>query len=151
MSWTTRLVLAAVLVLCLIAVTHAASSARSSGERAAPVGLTSRGHLLWNFEALLKTTFGRKQPLCVSGWNFTAGDCTPLATYRLYWYTFQSPHGTAFHLSSRRARSLAFGNYPAAVLIQGHTVACDVHERRFLIAYTSGAGLVLGCLTPQPK
>jgi hypothetical protein len=150
-SWTTRLFVSALIMLCLILAAHVALPARGSGAPTAPVGLTSQGRLLWNFEALLKLTFGQKQPLCVSGWNFTSGDCTPLAKYLLYWYTFQAPHGTVFHLVHRTVRPSSFGNYPVAVLIRGHMVACDARDRHFLIDYLSGAGLMLGCLAPQPK
>lgn len=158
MNWATRLSVSALTVVCVLSVAHAASPARTSGEPAAPSGLTSQGRLLRNFEALLQKTFGRRQPICVSGdrkvrtsLDFTAGECAPLAKYLLYWYTFQAPHGTTFHISGRRAGSLSFGNYPVAVLIRGHMVACDARERHFLIDYTSGAGLMLGCLTPELK
>lgn len=151
MGWTTRLFVSALIMLCLILIAHAALPARGSGAPPARVGLTSQGHLLWNFEALLRSTFGRKQPLCVSGWNFTSGDCTPLAKYLLYWYTFQAPRGTAFHIVHRKVRPPNFGNYPVAILVRGHMVACDAHERHFLIDFASGAGLMLGCLAPQPK
>ena len=155
MSWMTRLFVSAVVALCLILIVHAALPAHSSGSPTAPVGLTLHGRVLWNFEGLLRKRFGRKQPLCVSGnlrlrtfWNFTAGECSPLAKYLLYWYTFLSPHGTAFHIVRRKVRAPNFGNYPVAVLVRGHMVACDDQERHFLIDYASGAGLMLGCLAP---
>lgn len=127
-----------------------------SHARGMPGGLTKQGRLLWNFEALLAQTFGDQQ-VCVSSskalrtpWNFTAGDCSPLSTYLLYRYTFTHPHGTSFHLSSRRGGALFFGNYPEAVVIRGRMVPCDAYGRRFLIDYASSAGLTLGCLSPRP-
>jgi len=118
--------------------------------------LAAQGRALWNFEALLKRTFGQ-QGVCVSGnrklrtyWNFTPGDCTPLSRYLFYRYAFARPYSTVFHVSSRRGGSLYFGNYPSAVLIRGRLVACDARGRRFLIDDTSSAGLALGCLSPEP-
>lgn len=159
-SRTARLGAATAVVLCLAVIAQAALPAHSSGTQAPPASLTSHGRVLWNFEGLLTKTFGRRQPLCVSGnlklrtfWNFTtvAGGCSPLAKYLLYWYTFQPPHGTAFHIVRRKMRLPNFGNYPVAVLVRGHMVACDAQERHFLIDYASGAGLTLGCLPLQPK
>lgn len=157
MGWTPKLFTPTLVVLGLILIAHAAMPARSSGDPAAPTGLTTQGRLLWNLEGLLTKTFGHQPTLCVSAkqkpktfWNFTARTCAPLSKYFLYWYTFQSPHGTTLHISSARAGSLFFGNYPVPVLIRGRMVACDAHDRHFLIDYASGAGLMLGCLTPQP-
>lgn len=153
MAWIPRMVVPALVVLSLTLTVHAVLHASSSGEPSAPVGLTSQGRLLWNFEGLLRKTFGHRQTLCVSGnastsWNFTDGGCNPLSKYRLYWYTFKSPHGTTFHLVRRRMRPPIFGNYPVAVLVRGHMIACGAKGRGFLVDYGSGMGMMLGCLTP---
>lgn len=120
-----------------------------------PAGLTARGRLLWNFEALLKQTFGRRQ-VCTSSskrlktrWNFTAGLCAPMSTYSSYWFVFARPRSAAFHISRRRGGSLYFGNYPESVLIKGWMVTCNVKGTRFLIDYSDAANLTLGCLSPQ--
>lgn len=106
---------------------------------------TRPGRTLWQFEALLHDTFGNRR-VCASGrWrqNFTAGDCTPLATFAPYQYVFAGAHRSRFHVTSTRARD--FGNYPQPVLIRGRNIACDPRERTFLVAYVDAASLTLGC------
>jgi hypothetical protein len=83
--------------------------------------ITADGRLLWNLEALLRATFGHSRPFSADNTdrgptnpsnppansttgnyvNFDcAGDhCSPLAIYDPYWYTFQEPTGSSFHLS----------------------------------------------------
>jgi hypothetical protein len=84
--------------------------------------------------------------VCASGrWrqNFTAGKCTPLATFAPYRYVFAGARRSRFHVTSKRA--LDFGNYPQPVLIRGRNIACDRHEHRFLVAYVDAASLTLDC------
>ena len=106
---------------------------------------TASGDTLWQFEALLHDTFG-KRPVCASGrWaqNFTAGSCAPLAMFAPYSYVFVGARGSRFHVTSTKA--LDFGNYPQPVLIRGRNVACDRDERTFLISYVNMASLTLSC------
>jgi hypothetical protein len=106
---------------------------------------TRSGGTLWQFEALLHDTFGNR-PVCASGrWrqNFTAGHCTPLATFAPYGYVFAGAHRSRFHVTSTRARD--FGNYPQPVLIRGRNIACDPRERTFLVEYVEAVPLTLGC------
>jgi len=118
-----------------------------------PPGLSSHGRLLWNFEALLWKQFGSGgvEGICNwyrdprTPWNFV-NECTPLSDFSTYRYVFAQPHGSAFHLASSYRHYLIFGNYPVPVLIRGRLIACDVHERRFLIDFESGQSLQLGCL-----
>jgi hypothetical protein len=117
-----------------------------------PAGLTHSGVLLWNLEGLLHREFSRHGP-CIrqdrtahTPWNFTDRCNVPLA-YQLLWsYTFKSVHQTSFHLANRSPQGLIFGNYPQAVLVLGHLVACDGHETRFLTASGAFGGLFLLCL-----
>ncbi len=137
--------LVAVVIALVVAATTGASA---SGP---PSGLTKTGQVLWNFESLLRQTFGNRH-ICSSGrWrqNFTGGDlskgaCAPLATYSPYFYVFDSARGSAFHVSSKKEVG-GFGNYPIAVLIRGRPVACNTRETRFLVLYRSTA-FTLGCL-----
>jgi hypothetical protein len=126
-----------------------ARHARVGGRR--PVGLTSHGRLLWNFEALLRQVFKNGSVSVSRPENFScAGDCPPLSQYRPYRFTFARPNGSTFHISKRTFGDHGeFGNYPIAVLIRGRAVACDAAEKRFLIAYRSTSSFTLECL-PGP-
>ena len=107
---------------------------------------TPAGKRLWQFEALLHDTFGNR-PVCASGrWsqNFTDGSCSPLAEFAPYVYVYAGAHGSKFHVTSTKA--IDFGNYPQAILIRGRNIACDPHERTFLVKYVDAASLTLGCL-----
>lgn len=133
-----------------LAARGATSSQRLPKPSNATAVLSTQGHLLWNFEALLVRTFGRR-PVSVSGQeNFScAGLCAPLSKYSPYRRVFANPTGSTFHLTARRFPAGAFGNYPEPVLIRGHTVACNARETRFLIADGDSVSLTLGCLAPR--
>lgn len=111
----------------------------------APSGLTERGRVLWQFEALLHDTFGNRS-VCVSGrWRqrFTSSDCTPLAVYSPYDYVFAHARGSAFHISAKAGRN--FGNYPQPVLIRGMSVACNSRETTFLVVNVARAPYSVWC------
>lgn len=136
---------------CAVALVVAAATgalALPSASASPPSGLTSAGRTLWQFEALLRDTFGTRH-LCPSGrWGqyFTSGTCSPLAVYSPYSYVFAARHRSAFHLSRKRHVG-GFGNYPIAVFIRGHPVACDARETRFLVLYRDSP-FTLGCSRP---
>lgn len=136
------------LVVVLALVVSAISTATATpATDAPPPGLTSAGRTLWQFEALLHDTFGSR-PVCSSGrWaqNFTSGACSPLAVYSPYFYVFANAHHSGFHISQRVVGD--FGNYPVAVMVRGHPIACDRHETKFLILYRD-THFTLGCLRP---
>jgi hypothetical protein len=142
----------------------------SGASRAA---ITSDGALLWNLEALLRATFGPKQPSSadntdtgptdpsnpptnsVSGnymdFNCAGVDCSPLAVYDPYWYTFADPTNSVFHLSHQNYKEWSFGNYPEPVLINGKIVACNSQESTFLVRYTDASSFTLACLAPVSR
>jgi len=127
------------------------SAVVSETSRQPPGGLTARGRLLWNLEALLGQTFGDREVSASARANFScAGSCAPLAKYSLFRYTFMRPRGSSFHASSRRIRDASFGNYLIPVRIRGRVIACDRSERRFLVKHLNGVSLTLACLVPQP-
>ena len=122
----------------------------------APVGITAQGHLLWNLEALLVRSFGSHHVYATgslaTGWNFSCkNDCSPASRYTSYIFVFSRPVDSIFHISSRNMRSADFGPYAVPVLIRGRTIACDVREKRFLVAYGDTVSLSLGCVGPVPK
>jgi hypothetical protein len=124
----------------------AAAAAVTGPSASPPPGLTHSGRTLWQFEALLHDTFGTR-PVCASGrWaqKFTSGACKPLAVYSPYFYVFADAHRSAFHISSKKQVG-GFGNYPVALSVRGHPVACDTREARFLILYRD-TSFTLGCM-----
>lgn len=118
------------------------------GSSGSSVQLSGQGRLIWQFEALLHDTFG-KRPLCAritrGSDNFEANTCIPLALYSPYWYEFANASGSHFHISDKVA--IDFGNYPVPVLINGRGVACNAKETQFLIEYPDAASFTLGCST----
>ncbi len=126
------------------------SSASVRDLSSVPKGLTHQGILLWNLEGLLKQSFGRES-ICTwyrdprSRWNFN-DVCAPLSDFQLYRYVFAHPHESVLHLTSTYHRFRTFGNYPGPVLVRGRLIACDNHDRLFLVAYADARSLTLDCL-----
>ncbi len=145
----TRRVTVAVSPVCAAVALFAGGSFATVTQAAASAplpGLSKSGQLLWQFEALLRDTFGSRG-VCASGrWaqKFTSGDCSPLAVYSPYLYVFARARGSSFHVSSKKEVG-GFGNYPIALLIRGRPIACDTQETRFLIKYRDTASLTLDC------
>ncbi len=113
-----------------------------------PSGLSVKGRLLWQFEALLHDTFGNRR-VCTSGrerQSFTAGNCSPLSVYSPYFYVFTGAHSSSFHLSRKTVGG--FGNYPTPMTVRGLYVACNARETEFLIEYPDAASFSLACLRP---
>lgn len=109
--------------------------------------LSKSGRILRQFEALLHDSFG-DHAVCASGrWGqkFTSGQCSPHAVYSRYSYVFARVRGSSLHTSSKK-RVGGFGNYPVAVPIRGHPIACNARETQFLVKYRNAVPLALGCL-----
>jgi hypothetical protein len=115
-----------------------------------PSGLSTRGRVLWQFEALLHDTFGNGD-VCASGrrgsLEFTAGACSPLAAYSPYFYAFAQARHSAFHVSMKQAVG-GFGNYPQPVLIRGRPIACNARETQFLTVLPDAISFTLDCSRP---
>jgi len=115
-----------------------------------PPGLSAYGRALWNFEALLHDTFGSRD-VCTKGssLNFIApaNACTPLATYEPYLYQFAGARHSAFHLVTRLPKA-SFGNYPQPVRINGRFIACDPHDRSYLMEFSDASTFTVTCLVP---
>lgn len=149
-----RRLLALTLLLALAATAAGiAVAVRSSGgpsgpgtTSGSPIHLSAQGRLLWQFEGLLRETFGSR-PLCAritsASDNFSAGVCSPLALYSPYWYSFTDARRSRFHVSDKVASN--FGNYPVPVLINGRSVACNWTETKFLIKYPDASSFSLAC------
>lgn len=114
-----------------------------------PNGLTTRGQLLWNLEALLQQTFGDREVSVSGRANFScSGLCAPLAKYSLYRYTFVRPRGSSFRISSRPLRRANFGNALVPVLVRGRPISCDNSDRRYVVRYVNAVSFTLGCEVP---
>ena len=112
-----------------------------------PSGLSKRGRVLWQFEALLHDTFGNGN-VCASGrrgsLNFTGGACSPLAVYSPYFYAFAQARHSALHVSKTKTVG-GFGNYPQPVLIRGRPIACNARETQFLIVLPDAISFTVDC------
>ena len=121
--------------------------------------LTSAGQTLWNFEALLKRTFGSHyhgclRPLDRYTESFTKDswcNATAMADHRGYAFTFANAFGGKFHRAHRTFPASAFGNYPQPIRIETDYVACDPAGRSYLISYGDLVGLSanLACIRPN--
>jgi hypothetical protein len=129
------------LVVAVVCVSPSLGATHSGG--AAPE-LTGRGQVLWQFEALLRDTFGRKA-VFVRGGNFScAGNgCGPLSVWSPYFFTFAGARGTRFHLAPRPAGS--FGQHAAPVLVRGKAVACSASGGQFVIRYLLAYSFTVDC------
>ncbi len=105
-------------------------------------------------ESLLVATFGSKDPF-VSGnadksENFScAGNCSPLATYSPYVYTFTRLGKSTLRVSNANVQNLRFGNYPVPVLIHGKAIACNIKGTKFLTSNRGASSFTLSCLAPK--
>jgi hypothetical protein len=116
-----------------------------------PAGLNRSGKIVWNFEALLYSTFHTRTASAVgTSLNFTCrGFCYPSYTYVTYAPIFATATRSSYHLSRRVLSAGSFGNAPVPVRIKGHAIACDRAERHFLIAYANTVNFSLDCLAPS--
>ena len=154
--------IAPLVVVAVLAITHAASGA-SNRQFGHPPGLTKAGVLLWDFEALLRDTFGSREVCTITGGgtgnapppdygDFVAphGGCSPEDVYSSYVYVFASARNSPFRLVSRSFKGGAFGNYPVPVRVAKLYVAYDRAAKTFLISYGDAATFTLDCIAPNP-
>ena len=127
----------------------------AAGPSGPPVGLSTNGRLLWQFEALLRDVFGKRAPYASSAsydTNFACAgnNCYPHAKWDPYVYTFANARGSTFRLRSRTFRAGAFGNYPLPLRINGLYIACNAASTTFLTTVRGVAGFALSCQRPTP-
>lgn len=145
-----------------IAVAGLLISAGTSAARAAsPPGLSPAGRVLWNFEALLRDTFGSREVCQVTGaygngqtlpdygdFVSPAAGCDPTATYSVYVPVFANAHGSAFHLVVHHITPGFGGAHSGPVHVHGLLVACDKQGKRLLIAHGDAVGFSPDCEIP---
>jgi len=115
-----------------------------------PRAVTLHGRLLWEFETLLRASFGDRPVYVTSNMDFScSGTCIPAAKYSPYRYTFRITTPSDLMLArTTHASGLRFGNFATAVLINGHMIRCEQREKRFLITFRNAVSFTLGCLAP---
>ncbi len=137
------------------------SAGISAANAASPPGLTPAGRVLWNFEALLRDTFGSRDVCQVTGaygngqtlpdygdFVSPAAGCSPTATYSTYVPVFVNAHGSAFHLVVHHIKPGFGGAHSGAVRVHGLLVACDRQGKQLLIAHGDAVGFSPDCEAP---
>ena len=132
--------LAIVLVALFVAPTAAAST---------PPGISVRGLVLWNFEALLHDRFGNRDVCTRDGFNFVSGSCAPLAVWQPYFFVFSAARRSAYLVTTRRPRA-SFGQGAGLVRISGRYITCATNHRKFVVRYFRAASFTLDCVPPLP-
>jgi hypothetical protein len=152
------------IIVATVSVVFLASGAAVAGAAGAPkhavsassiARLSSAGATEWNFEALLRETFGSDglgricsinsrpgYPL-----NFPKNDhgCTPLATYSPWIFDFTHLGKSAFHVTSRDYTVQGWVANAAPVLIEGKIIACDKSGRQVLMGYSDEPSDAIEC------
>jgi hypothetical protein len=82
-------------------------------------------------------------------YDFETSACSPLAAYSPYFYVFAPHRSTVFHSTSITGRGMSFGNYPLAVRIHGHLIACNPAATKFVVALFDSINFSVGCEPPQ--
>jgi hypothetical protein len=111
--------------------------------------VTARGGLVESLEALLRHTYGRSavctQAAATQRLDFVAGDCSPLAQYNPYFFTFAEPRSiTPLAATGRRPGDL--GNYSEPVQLDGKFVTCG--GGRYLVKSAAAVSFTLICARP---
>jgi len=149
-----------VLIAGLFLVLANGTGASASQVGGPPAGLTSSGRVLWNFEALLRQTFGSHYKGCLRTLSryvetFTTDNycATHDAAQTMYYsFAFANQSASAYHLVERTFAPGAFGNYPEPIRVEKNYVTCDPAGRTYLISYGDVFGLSanLACIKPNP-
>lgn len=131
-------------LLATAALSSAPSSARTSAA-AIPSGLTPHGREVWNLDALVNDTFGRRRPC----WNNVNGNifsvpqsqpCPyPRATYSIYTFTFLNAFRSRFYRTAQPPRS---GNF-TPVRIANRYVYCG--SGKYLILPNTSLNAPVSC------
>jgi hypothetical protein len=133
-------------------VTSAMASSNSAVRSGSTVRLTSDGATEWNFEALLRETFG-SAPICSlsskpgSPVNFPKNDhgCSPLARYSPWIFDFKDLGQSSFHVMSKEYTQKGWVTNAAPVLIEGDLVACNKSDTQVLMGYSDEPSDAIEC------
>jgi hypothetical protein len=116
------------------------------------VPLSSAGATEWNFEALLRQTFG-SGPICSlstkpgTPLNFPKNDqdCTPLAKYSPWIFDFTDLGRSTFHVMTKKYTQKGWIANAAPVLIGGKLVACNKSGTQVLMGFSDEPSDAIGC------
>lgn len=152
----TRMVMSALafggIVLLACATSASAGAPGVSVERSVSIA----GAALYEYEALLHSTFGSPISVCTGsggcheGW-FYRGARSPMSEYSRFTFVFAKFGTPSFHLMAAGFNvAKGFGDYSVAVKINGRLVACNSSATQFLISNGDALGDGnLGCLAPR--
>jgi hypothetical protein len=119
-------------VIAAIGLVGCVGCGSGDSRKAPPSGLTSHGSIVWEFEALLRDTFGQALLRDAFGTveacegprgrvNFVVRPCAPLSDYNFYRFTFADARGSTFARTRKRPAHL--GNV-IPVQVGGQYVRC---------------------------
>jgi hypothetical protein len=146
-------------VVAAVALTACGTTAMVSVSRSGvhtPVvkSVTQAGSVRWNFEALLHQEFGQQMPCSTTtasgafDFRVSDDDCTPLAEYSPYIYTFSNLGESAFHVE-KGGWSSSWEIMGAPILINGHPIACNTSQSQVLAVYSDNTMFNFGCASPN--
>jgi hypothetical protein len=140
-------VVAAALTVNSAVVISASASPDSVVKAGSVVRLSSAGATEWNFEALLRETFGPGVICSLSSkpgtpLNFPKNDedCTPLAKYSPWIFEFKDLGTSSFHVTSQYYTQKGWVANAAPVLIEGKLIACNRSGMRVLMGFSDAIG-----------
>jgi hypothetical protein len=142
----------AALVFNSAVATIALASSDSVVRSGSTVRLSSAGATEWNFEALLRETFGAGLICSLSSKpgspvNFPKNDqgCTPLAKYSPWIFDFKDLGKSSFHVMSKQYVQKGWVANTAPVLIEGDLIACNKSATQVLMGYSDEPSDAIEC------
>jgi hypothetical protein len=148
-------------VMAIAAIAIAANTAIAADSFAGPsqvvsagsvARLSSAGATEWNFDALLRETFGSGLICSLasnsgSPLNFPKNDedCTPLAMYSPWIFDFKDLGISSFHVMSKKYTQKGWVANAAPVLIEGNLIACNKSGTQVLMGFSDEPSGAIGC------
>jgi hypothetical protein len=150
-----RIVMAIAAVAITVNIAVAASSFAGAGQvvsAGSVARLSSAGATEWNFDALLRQTFGSGLICSLasksgSPLNFPKNDedCTPLATYSPWIFDFKDLGRSSFHVMSKKYTQKGWVANSSPVLIEGKLIACNKNGTQVLMGFSDEPSDAIGC------
>lgn len=136
-------VTALALIGTCLAMTGALAGSAPVVKAGSVVQLSRNGATEWNFEALLRETFGSGVICSVSSKSGTPlnfpkddQDCTPLAKYSPWIFDFADLGRSLFHVMTKKYTQKGWVTNAAPVLIEGNLIACNKSGTQVLMGYS---------------
>lgn len=129
-----------------------AGAAGTSVSTGSLVHISRAGATEWNFEALLRETFGSRAICSIASKHgapidFPKNDhqCVPLATYTPWIFDFTALGKSSFHLTSRDYTPEGWVANAPPVLIGGKLIACNKSGSQVLMGYSDQPADAIEC------